>query len=122
MIVVLCLIVGYCTSWLRQYSTRGAGLLRPPLALVSLSVLDEEGVLVPLVSRLVSSLCRSSPWTDWVNVTLRFTTATTVGMISCDVSAGIYQKDYTTDLRSWRDRAPLVAFLTTGNVQPFRGM
>jgi hypothetical protein len=122
MIVVLFIIVRYCTSWLRQYSTRSAGLLRPPLALVSLSVLDEEGVLVPLVSRLVSSLCRGSPWTDWVNVTLRFTTATTVGMISCDVLAGIYQKDHTTDLRSWRDRAPLVAFLTTGNVQPFRGM
>jgi hypothetical protein len=61
-------------------------LLRPALALVAWSILHKEGMLVPLVSGLVPSFGRSTPWTDRMNITLGFTTTTTVRMIGCNMS------------------------------------
>ena len=61
--------------------TRSAGLSWPALALVSWSILDQECMFVSLVSCLVTTLSWSSPWTDWMDSTLRFTSTTTVGVI-----------------------------------------
>jgi hypothetical protein len=52
--------------WYKSYLS----LFRPAFALVAFAVLHEEGVLVTLVSSLVSALGGCAPWTDGVHVTL----------------------------------------------------
>lgn len=54
----------------RAHVDTAGPLLGLALPLVARSVLHKERVLVPLVPRLVASLCRRSPWTDGVHVTL----------------------------------------------------
>ena len=78
-----CRYAQYSTAWTRQYDTQDAALLGPALPLVTRPVLNKECVLVPLVPRLEASFGWSTPWTDGMDVTLRFTSTTTVRMIGC---------------------------------------
>lgn len=79
---------------------------RPPLSLVSLSVLDKVLVGVALEPGLVTTLCRCAPDRDGVDVTLGFTSSTTVRMVGCKfVSLEIVDGRDTryTHMRSWQD-------------------
>jgi hypothetical protein len=46
-------------------------------------------MLVPLESRLVASFGWCAPWAHWVHITLRFTTSTTVRVISYSMSDSV---------------------------------
>jgi len=63
--------------------TKTLVLARPSLTLVSGAFLDYKLVDIPLVPRLISTLGRCSPYTHRMNITLGFTTSTTVRMVCC---------------------------------------